>query len=134
MRFKGLDLNLLVVLDALMTERNLTAAARSKAQLNVVRYADDFIVTGMSKEVLEFEVLPALRQFMAAQGLERSEEKTRITNIADGFDFLGQNVRKYDGYWPSACEDTWGCQNNRGSEDGWHLEPGGLFFAPETLR
>ncbi|MGF6930986.1 DNA-binding transcriptional LysR family regulator [Paraburkholderia sp. UCT70] len=29
MRFKGLDLNLLVVLDALMTERNLTAAARS---------------------------------------------------------------------------------------------------------
>ncbi|WOH63837.1 LysR family transcriptional regulator [Bradyrhizobium sp. BWA-3-5] len=29
MRFKGLDLNLLVVLDALMTQRNLTAAARS---------------------------------------------------------------------------------------------------------
>ncbi|PRX21711.1 reverse transcriptase (RNA-dependent DNA polymerase) [Paraburkholderia sp. BL18I3N2] len=103
MRFKGLDLNLLVVLDALMTERNLTAAARSKAQLNVVRYADDFIVTGMSKEVLEFEMLPAVRQFMAAQGLERSEEKSRITNIADGFDFLGQNVRKYDGYWPGAC-------------------------------
>ncbi|MGF6695627.1 hypothetical protein OKW38_000238 [Paraburkholderia sp. MM5496-R1] len=128
MRFKGLDLNLLVVLDALMTERNLTPAARSKAQLNVVRYADDFVVTGMSKEVLEFEVLPALRQLMAAQDLERSEEKTRITNIADGFDFLGQNVRKYDGYWPSACEDTWDCQNNSGSEDGWQLEPGGAFF------
>ncbi|WP_439373326.1 LysR family transcriptional regulator [Bradyrhizobium sp. DASA03120] len=29
MRFRGLDLNLLVALDALMTERNLTAAARS---------------------------------------------------------------------------------------------------------
>ncbi|AYG63990.1 LysR family transcriptional regulator [Rhizobium jaguaris] len=29
MRFKGLDLNLLVALDALVTERNLTAAARS---------------------------------------------------------------------------------------------------------
>ncbi|ARO32520.1 transcriptional regulator nodulation protein NodD 3 (plasmid) [Rhizobium sp. NXC14] len=29
MRFKGLDLNLLVALDALMTKRNLTAAARS---------------------------------------------------------------------------------------------------------
>ncbi|WP_187611963.1 hypothetical protein [Paraburkholderia sp. 31.1] len=43
MRFKGLDLSLLVVLDALMTERNLTAAARSKAQLNVVRYADDCV-------------------------------------------------------------------------------------------
>ena len=29
MRFQGLDLNLLVALDALLTERNLTAAARS---------------------------------------------------------------------------------------------------------
>ncbi|MPR13230.1 LysR family transcriptional regulator, partial [Microvirga tunisiensis] len=29
MRFKGLDLNLLVALDALITKRNLTAAARS---------------------------------------------------------------------------------------------------------
>jgi RNA-directed DNA polymerase len=71
--------------------------ARSNAQLNVVRYADDFIVTGVSKEVLECEVLPAVRRFMAERGLELSEEKTRITNIAEGFDFLGQNVRKYDG-------------------------------------
>jgi RNA-directed DNA polymerase len=71
--------------------------ARRKAQLNVVRYADDFVVTGVSKDVLESRVLPAVRQFMAARGLELSEEKTRITNIAAGFDFLGQNVRKYDG-------------------------------------
>jgi RNA-directed DNA polymerase len=71
--------------------------ARSKAQLNVVRYADDFVVTGASKEVLEFKVLPAVRQFLAVRGLELSEEKTRITNIAEGFDFLGQNVRKYGG-------------------------------------
>jgi len=71
--------------------------ARSKAQLNVVRYADDFVVTGVSKDVLERKVLPAVRQFMADRGLELSDEKTRITNIAEGFDFLGQNVRKYDG-------------------------------------
>jgi RNA-directed DNA polymerase len=71
--------------------------ARSKAQLNVVRYADDFVVTGASKDVLELKVLPAVRQFLAVRGLELSEEKTRITNIAEGFDFLGQNVRKYDG-------------------------------------
>ncbi|WP_429262044.1 group II intron maturase-specific domain-containing protein [Paraburkholderia atlantica] len=74
--------------------------ARSNAQLNVVRYADDFIVTGVSKEVLECKVLPAVRRFMAARGLELSEEKTRITNIAEGFDLLGQNVRKYDGKLP----------------------------------
>jgi RNA-directed DNA polymerase len=71
--------------------------ARTKTQLNVIRYADDFVVTSISKEVLESKVLPAVRQFMAARGLELSDEKTRITQIEDGFDFLGQNLRKYEG-------------------------------------
>ncbi len=69
--------------------------AHRRAKLNVIRYADDFVVTGASKDVLESIVLPAIRRFMAARGLELSEEKTRITHIAEGFDFLGQNVRKY---------------------------------------
>ncbi len=68
---------------------------RRRFKLNAVRYADDFVVTGISKEVLEDKVLPAVRLFMAARGLELSEEKTRITHITEGFDFLGQNVRKY---------------------------------------
>ena len=55
------------------------------------------VVTGISKEILEHNILPAVRQFMAVRGLELSEEKTRITHIAEGFDFLAQNVRKYDG-------------------------------------
>ncbi|CAE6869498.1 hypothetical protein R69746_08315 [Paraburkholderia aspalathi] len=71
--------------------------ARRKAKLNVIRYADDFVVTSTSKEVLESRVLPAIRRFMAKRGLELAEEKTRITHIAEGFDFLGQNVRKYHG-------------------------------------
>jgi RNA-directed DNA polymerase len=74
-----------------------TKRARDKFKINIVRYADDFVVTGISKEILEHNVLPAVRQFMAIRGLELSEEKTRITHIAEGFDFLGQNVRKYDG-------------------------------------
>jgi RNA-directed DNA polymerase len=74
-----------------------TKRARDKFKINVVRYADDFVVTGVSQEILEYDVLPAVRRFMATRGLELSEEKTRITHIAEGFDFLGQNVRKYDG-------------------------------------
>ena len=70
--------------------------ARRKVKLHVVRYADDFVVTGPSKEVLETQVLPAVRAFLTARGLELSEEKTRITHISEGFDFLGQTVRKYD--------------------------------------
>ena len=66
-------------------------------QVNLVRYADDFIITGISKEVLENEVKPLVIEFMRERGLELSEEKTVVTPIEDGFDFLGQNVRKYEG-------------------------------------
>lgn len=69
--------------------------ARRKAKVNVIRYADDFIITGCTKEVLEKRVKPAVSHFLAERGLELSEEKTRIVPIANGFDFLGQNVRKY---------------------------------------
>ena len=61
----------------------------------MVRYADDFIITGSSYELLKYEVMPLVEQFMMARGLELSQEKTTITHITDGFDFLGQNVRKF---------------------------------------
>lgn len=70
---------------------------RINRRVNFVRYADDFIITGRTKEQLEHEVLPLVRVFMQERGLELSEEKTRITHIDDGFDFLGQNIRKYGG-------------------------------------
>lgn len=66
--------------------------ARSKAQLNIVRYADDFVVTGVSKDVLTSRVLPAVKQFMASRGLELSEEKTKITHISEGFDCPAQSA------------------------------------------
>ncbi len=64
-------------------------------KLHLVRYADDFIITGVSKELLEKEVKPLVEQFLRERGLQLSEEKTVITHIEEGFDFLGQNVRKY---------------------------------------
>lgn len=74
-----------------------TARASARNKIHVVRYADDFMVTGISKEVLENQVRPAVVQFLTVRGLELSEEKTRITHISEGFDFLSQNVRKYSG-------------------------------------
>ncbi len=65
--------------------------------MHTIVYADDLIVTGKSKEFLENEVLPEVRKFMQQRGLSLSEEKTTITNVNDGFDFLGQNTRKYRG-------------------------------------
>lgn len=66
-------------------------------KLNFVRYADDFIITGESPEFLRDKVLPIVREFLAERGLQLSEEKTVITHIGDGFDFLGKNIRKYNG-------------------------------------
>jgi RNA-directed DNA polymerase len=70
---------------------------RRQDKVHMVRYADDFIITGNSKELLESKVKPLVERFLSARGLELSPEKTSITHIDKGFDFLGMNVRKYSG-------------------------------------
>jgi RNA-directed DNA polymerase len=64
--------------------------------VNLVRYADDFIINGRSREMLA-EIQDFTAQFLAERGLELSPEKTRLTHIEEGFDFLGQNIRRYNG-------------------------------------
>jgi len=71
--------------------------AKQSDKINFVRYADDFIITGVSQELLRDKVLPLVRAFLRERGLELSEEKTCITHIDDGFDFLGKNIRMYKG-------------------------------------
>jgi len=63
--------------------------------VNFIRYADDFIITSKSKELLEGEIKPLVEQFLQERGLELSPTKTVITHVEKGFDFLGQNVRRY---------------------------------------
>jgi len=53
------------------------------AGINLIRYADDFIITGHSKEQLENEVLPLVTAFMQERGLELAREKTVVTHIVD---------------------------------------------------
>jgi RNA-directed DNA polymerase len=72
-------------------------AVPKRAKVHVIRYADDFIVTGESKQILQQKVKPAIRSFLSQRGLNLSGEKTRITRIENGFDFLGQHLRKYGG-------------------------------------
>ncbi|MFV0402345.1 MAG: group II intron reverse transcriptase/maturase [Oscillospiraceae bacterium] len=65
-------------------------------KVNLVRYADDFIVTAATKEIAE-EAKEIIRDFLAIRGLELSEEKTVISHIDDGFDMLGWTFRKFKG-------------------------------------
>jgi RNA-directed DNA polymerase len=69
----------------------------SRHKVNLVRFADDLIVTGATQELLETEVKPLLETFLRERGLELSPTKTQIIPIEDGFDFLGWNLRKYGG-------------------------------------
>ena len=88
-----------MVLDGLelhLKEYMGVAKAR-KLKINVVRYADDFVITGSSREVLTSIVKPWVEQFLATRGLRLSSEKTQIVHIEQGFDFLGWNFRKYNG-------------------------------------
>jgi RNA-directed DNA polymerase len=68
----------------------------TNSKLGVVRYADDFIVTARDKDSLENARI-LIQAWMSERGLELSAEKTLITSMDDGFDFLGFNSRHYDG-------------------------------------
>jgi RNA-directed DNA polymerase len=67
---------------------------RRQHNINFVRYADDFIITANNREVLE-QLTPQIEAFLDERGVSLSQEKTKITHISEGFDFLGQNLRKH---------------------------------------
>src|SRR5256886_11520966 len=72
----------------------LSSLGGKSPAVNLIRYADDFVITGRTKELLEGEIKPLVEQFLQERGLELSPAKTVITHVEKGFDFLGQNVRK----------------------------------------
>jgi len=85
----------------LMTLRGLedvvSSATTPRDKVHVIAYADDFVITGVNKQLLVDVVQPAVEAFLRVRGLQLSQEKTLITHIEQGFDFLGFNVRKYNG-------------------------------------
>ena len=83
-------------LEQKLREKYPKATVQSRrAKGHLIRGADDFIITGSSKELREHEVQPLVETFLKERGLELSPEKTSITPVEAGFDLLGQHVRKY---------------------------------------
>jgi len=70
--------------------------SKKRRKLNIVRYADDFIITGADPDYLQNEIKPDIERFLAQRGLTLSVEKTKLSHIDDGFNFLGFNVRKFN--------------------------------------
>lgn len=84
-----------MVLDGL--EKEIHSGCGQGNKINYIRFADDFIVTANSPDILKEKVIPIISNFLAQRGLSLSQEKTKIVHIEEGFDFLGFNVRKYNG-------------------------------------
>ena len=75
-------------LDGLATVVQGSPGHRRVHNINYVRWADDFIVTANSQQVLAEDILPRIAAFLADRGVRLSTEKTVITPISQGFDFL----------------------------------------------
>jgi RNA-directed DNA polymerase len=63
----------------------------------VIRYADDLVALCHSQRHAEL-IKAKLTEWLAPRGLVLNEDKTRIVHVGrSGFDFLGFNVRRYNG-------------------------------------
>ena len=63
-------------------------------KFTLIRYADDFVVLTETKEQA-LSVYMRLRPYLKDRGLELSPEKTKVTHIEEGFEFLGFLIRQY---------------------------------------
>ncbi|TGO03644.1 hypothetical protein PN36_02625 [Candidatus Thiomargarita nelsonii] len=68
---------------------------RNSLKIDLVRYADDFVVIHEEKEVIE-ESKRFIEQWLKIRGLTLSQEKTKIVHSTEGFDFLGHHIRHYE--------------------------------------
>jgi RNA-directed DNA polymerase len=69
---------------------------KKDATYGFIRYADDFIITAKSREDIE-AIIPTLQEWLKERGLELSQEKTNISHVEEGFNFLGFNIRQFKG-------------------------------------
>ena len=77
---------------------NLTPWQRSKRRTQgignilYVRYADDFVVLCNGTKAEAHAIKQEIGELLRTMGLTLSEEKTKVTHITEGFDFLGYRI------------------------------------------
>jgi len=61
----------------------------------VVRYADDFLVLGKTKDSLKVNARTKIERFLSERGVKLNLEKSKIVEVSQGFDFLGFHFREF---------------------------------------
>lgn len=77
--------------------RRETIRRRGGATYRLVRYADDFVVCVAGGREHAKALVGEIEQVLAPLGLKLSPEKTRVTSIDEGFDFLGFAIKRVRG-------------------------------------
>jgi group II intron reverse transcriptase/maturase len=83
-------------------ERQYQVRQRGKGNYCMIRYADDFVIVGNGPITEVRQIKEEVRNYLAKElHLELSEEKTKITHVNDGFNFLGFHIQrvKPEGRW-----------------------------------
>lgn len=68
---------------------------KTQPWVHLVRYADDFIITAVSKRMLEGPITACVNEFLRARGLQLNTEKTLLTSLKTGFNFVGFHFKLY---------------------------------------
>ncbi|NEP26982.1 group II intron reverse transcriptase/maturase [Moorena sp. SIO3I6] len=90
----GLEEELGITYKERKDSRNGKPSWYNTSNRTLVRFADDFVILTETKEDAA-NAKEITRKWLTKKGLTLSEEKTRITHLTEGFDFLGWNFRKY---------------------------------------
>ncbi len=79
----------------LSQQEKATRRKRGLANYAYVRYADDFLILSNGSRAQADETREGVRDFLFADlRLTLSMEKTKVTHLNDGFDFLGFKIRR----------------------------------------
>ena len=81
------------------SQGNLVQPGKRKGlnhKVSLVRYADDFVVSAPSREVIESYIIPTIKDFLGSRGLEINEVKTKTVHVTEGFNFLGVTIRRFN--------------------------------------
>ncbi|WP_413799306.1 group II intron reverse transcriptase/maturase [Streptomyces iranensis] len=68
---------------------------RGQANYRLIRYADDFLVLVAGTQEHAESMKAEVAEVLSPMGLRLSVEKTRITHLDEGFDFLGWRIQRH---------------------------------------
>lgn len=97
MTLDGLEKAVSNAADEVLRKANKKPKTKGKTStwVHTIRYADDFVITAVSSRMLDGPIREAVNKFLEERGLSLNQEKTHLTSIKKGFNFLGFHFKQY---------------------------------------